>query len=106
MMKDHNDLMSVLTQHIGAKNGVTASALAAKLEISERNVRQHISTLRDEGIAVCGHPSTGYFVAANRDEIEATCRFLRNRAMHSLHLEARLRQVTLPELIGQMKLGT
>ncbi|MCZ7655553.1 MAG: hypothetical protein M5R42_16810 [Rhodocyclaceae bacterium] len=53
-----------------------------------------------------GTPRDGYYIAASGEELEATCQFLRSRAMHSLVLESRLRNVPLPDLIGQMKLPT
>jgi biotin operon repressor len=49
--------------HIGAANGITAKDLAAAIGMNEREVRHQVSALREEGIAVCGHPKTGYFIA-------------------------------------------
>lgn len=92
--------------HIGQRNGITAHDLAERLGIPERKLREHISALREEGVAVCGHPSTGYYIAANSEEMETTCAFLRSRALHSLHLESRLRNIPLPDLLGQLKLPT
>jgi len=68
-------------------------------------VRHDISALRDEGQAVCGTPAHGYYIAATTEELEETCALLHNRAMHSLKLEARLRQTPLADLIGQLHLA-
>jgi biotin operon repressor len=103
-MSDTTALLNRLQQHQGAANGITAEALAAVLDTTKRHIRTLVSELRLEGIAVCGHPKTGYFIAANDAEIEDTCKFLRSRALHSLTLESRLRKVTLPDLLGQMRL--
>lgn len=105
-MATKHDLQAALARHIGRDNGVTASALSVTLGVTARAVRFLVTELREDGIAVCGHPSTGYFIAANTEELEATCKFLRSRAMHSLQLEATLRHVPLVDLFGQLRLKT
>lgn len=99
-------LLVKLSCHLGAANGITCRVLAAWFNWTERDVRKYVSELREQGTAVCGHPRTGYFIANTSDELEASCRFLRARAMHSLTLEARLRKVSLPTLLGQINLNT
>jgi len=101
-----HDVQSLLYRHVGASNGVSASAIARALDMSERRVRTLVSELREEGVAVCGHPKTGYFIALTPWELEETCAFLRRRALHSLTLESKLRKVPLPELLGQLRLKT
>lgn len=105
-MVNKDQVLAALQQHIGADNGITAAQLALQLGIDKRQVRHLITELRMEGRAVCGHPKSGYFMAATPADIEHTCQFLRSRAMHSLVLEARLRDTTLPDLLGQMRLKT
>lgn len=101
------DVLAALQAHVGQANGVSAAALADYLGIEERTLRQHITDLRrEDGVAVCGHPSTGYYIAGTAQDLERTCAFLRARAMHSLTLEARLRKIPLPELLGQLTLET
>lgn len=104
--KTAHDLLEVLSGHIGRDNGVTVRTLADELDITERTVRELVSELRIDGVAVCGHPRDGYFIAANRQEVEETCQFLRARAMHSLVLESHLRRIPLPDLFGQLHLNT
>ena len=99
-------LQRLATQHSGRAKGVRATVLASALNITERGLRDHISQAREDGVAVAGTPETGYFIATTAGELEEACRFLRSRAMHSLHLEARMRQVPLPELLGQLHLST
>lgn len=103
-MTNATQLLMKLQQHAGAANGITAEALALALDSTPRQIRTLVSELRLEGTAICGHPRDGYYIAANEQEIEDTCKFLRSRAMHSLTLEARLRKVALPDLLGQMHL--
>jgi len=100
------EVLNALAAHKGAAHGIDARALAQQLDMPPRHLRRLISELRDQdGVAVCGRPSTGYYIAQTADELEATCRFLRDRAMHSLRLESRMRRVSLGELLGQMKLN-
>ena len=99
-------VLVVLQEHLGEHDGITAKALAAAANISEREVRKQVSALREDGIAVCGHPVTGYYIAKSAEELERTCEYLRSRAMHSLRMESRLRKIPLPDLIGQLHLKT
>lgn len=101
-----SEVLSIMARHIGRGKGITANGLALQLGIPERQVRCRISELREEGIAICGHPGAGYFIAATPEELEETCQFLRSRALHSLMLESKLRNVPLPDLLGQLKLRT
>lgn len=103
-----SDLLASLTQNgnRGSARGVTARRLCARLGCHERHVRTLITELRADGIAVCGTPREGYYIAAVASELEETCKFLRARAMKSLLLESRLRKVPLPELLGQLRLET
>ena len=105
------ELLALLQRHIGRERGVTAREIAARLSqggepVAERLVRELVTGLREEGVAVCGHPADGYFIAATREELEETCAFLRSRAMHSLVLEAKLRGMPLADLVGQLHLPT
>lgn len=106
MIATKDKLLTILSAHIGKKNGITALNLAEYLDTYARQVRTLITELRKDGIAVCGKPETGYYIAADAEELEETCQFLRGRALHSLGLEARLRKVPLADLVGQMRLKT
>ncbi len=99
-------LQMLLERHIGRENGISAASVAGMLGCAERQVRDLVSELRTDGVAVCGHPSSGYFIAATREELEQTCAFLRARAMHSLVLESKLRGMPLADLVGQLHLPT
>lgn len=103
-----SDLLASLAQNgnSGAHRGVTARRLCARLNCHERHLRTLITELREDGIAICGTPREGYYIAIRASEVEDTCRFLRARAMKSLQLEARLRRIPLPELLGQLRLET
>lgn len=99
-------VLKVLSGHIGALAGIKAGQLAEATGLPERRVRACISELREDGVAICGHPTTGYYIAQTAEELDRCCQFLRARAMHSLTIESRLRRIPLPDLIGQIKLPT
>ena len=101
-----DQLLAVLARHIGRGNGITAGQLAQALQVPERRIRSWVSELRDDGNAICGTPRDGYFIAHTPEELEETCEFLRHRAMHSLHLESRLRKIPLSDLLGQLHVPT
>lgn len=105
-MAHKHQLLNLLIQHTGKARGIAVAEIARQLDTLPRNVRTLVSELRDDGIAVCAHPKTGYYIAETPAELEETCQFLRSRALHSLALEARLRRVPLPDLIGQLHLRT
>ncbi len=95
---------TLLLAHVGAGAGIACDALARHVQASERDVRLAVTALREAGVAVCGQPRTGYFIAETAEELDATCRFLRERSLHGLHLEACLRKLPLPDLVGQLRL--
>lgn len=106
-------VLDALEDHIGADSGITAERLAMKITeapepnpAAERKLRQHIADLRMHGVRICGHPSTGYYLAKTAEDIEQTCQYLHHRAMTSLVQISRLRGIALPELLGQLKLAT
>ena len=98
-------LLNTLAFHQGRERGISAAQLAFLLLVPERRLRSLISELREQGTAICGTPETGYFLATTADELDESCRFLRHRAMRSLQLEARMRKISLPDLLGQLKLN-
>ena len=92
--------------HKGRSNGINAETLSHKIGIAERTLRHVISDLRTQGVPVVGTPDTGYFIAQTAAELDECCQFLRSRALHSLGIEARLRKIPLPTLLGQLNLKT
>lgn len=100
-----NQLLNVLAHHQGRANGISAGSLATRTGLSQRQLRKHISALRDEGIAICGKPNTGYFVPVTPEELQESCAFLEHRALHSLRVLSRMKKVSLPDLLGQLKLN-
>ncbi len=60
---------------------------------------------REQGIAICGKPASGYFMPETPQELMETCRFLEARALGSLRKLAVMRNVALPVLMGQLLLN-
>jgi hypothetical protein len=80
--------------------------LATLTGVTGRELRKLISELRTEGVAICGRPETGYFIAETAEELDAFCiKYLEARALHSLKLSSRLRNIPLPVLAGQLFLN-
>jgi predicted DNA-binding transcriptional regulator YafY len=94
----------VMQRHVGRESGITCRQLAEAAQAPEREIRRAVTELREAGVPVCGHPKTGYYQPANPAELEEGCRFLRQRALTSLHLEAKLRGTNMAELLGQLRL--
>lgn len=99
-------VLTILSRHIGKGHGISMRELERQTDMLARCIRSHISTLREDGHAICGTPTDGYYIAATAEELNATCEFLHNRAMHSLALESKLRKIPLSDLIGQLHLPT
>ena len=105
-MKQPSDLLSRLSRHIGEENGIKADDLARELDITPRQVRELVTNLRMEGAHVCGHPKTGYFMAANEEELRKTIDFIKKRSYHGLVMVSRMDKVSIPDLLGQIHLPT
>ena len=105
-MTTKTTLLNVLSRHHGRDNGISARYLAVYMGVNLRTLRKLISQCRyEDGAAICGHPSTGYFMAQTPDELDMCCTFLRHRAVHSLQLLSRMTKTAMPDLIGQLKLN-
>jgi hypothetical protein len=106
-MATKHDLMAKLAKHIGSVNGIKGSELAFQLGIPGRQLRQLISdTIKEDGIAICGYPATGYFIAKSAEELQGTIDFHRSRAKHELSKARQLKHAALADLSGQLHLRT
>jgi hypothetical protein len=107
---DRHSVLDALSRHIGKSRGVTAKQLVSEItwkapsDAQCRRLRQTIEELRREGQHICGHPSKGYFIAANEAELNETCKFLVDRAMTTLTQVSKMKRASLPDLHGQLGL--
>lgn len=72
-----------------------------------RILRRMITELRQEGIAICSAANRnggGYWLASAGSEVNTYCKKLHTRALSILKMEANIRKISLPELMGQMEL--
>jgi len=99
------ELLNALARHQGREHGISAQRLAALLAVPQRRLRKLVSELREEGIAICGTPATGYYMAVTPEELQETCAFLEHRALHSLRKLSQMKKVSLPTLLGQLMLN-
>lgn len=103
-------VLEVLAGHVGSDAGLTIRDLVAEVTgqastpALERAARQAVQELRLAGHPIAAHPTYGYFLARSVEEMEFCFRFLRSRALASLRQIQRLRQVALPDLVGQLRL--
>lgn len=59
------------------------------------------------GFPVCSAmigKETGYFLAETAEEIEKFCETMEKRVMKTLYLLSRVKKLSLPEYLGQLKL--
>lgn len=105
-MATPDQLLTLMSRHIGKGNGIRVKRLAAELNVEERQARKMVADLREDGHAICGTPKDGYYIAATAAELDETCAFIRKRAMHSLCLESRLRKIPMADLLGQLHVPT
>ncbi len=106
MNQSVSNFITVMQRHIGRENAISGKRLSEALQVNDREMRKLTDHAIEEGIALCSHPAYGYWVAKTPDELEETCRFHRSRALHELQKEARLKKLTLADLLGQLHLGT
>jgi tRNA(Ile)-lysidine synthase TilS/MesJ len=108
--------LTTMAKHIGRNNAISMVNLytevfgeAPKTAISgTRKIRKLINELRKEGIPICSvrvAGENGYFLASGGSDLEDYCRRLRTEALKKLQLEATLRKLTLPKLLGEIHLN-
>ena len=109
-------LLSVLARHVGKSKSISMEQLHKEVFGSEpedkynstRVLRKLVEELRREGVPICSSMQStggGYYIAAAGSELEAYLKNLRKRALKALMLEAKLRNMALPKLIGQIQLN-
>lgn len=112
-MITRTDVLEVLSQHCGKIHGITCPQIVEEVTghldydpVSERRVREIVVELRMEGYAICALPGAGYFIAESADELDATCRFLIDRAMCSLKQVSKMKGIAMPDLYEQLHVPT
>jgi hypothetical protein len=98
--------------HNGRDEGIHVRDLVARIlnsmlpsDAAERKVREFIQELRLEKYPICGHPESGYYMAANTKELNETCAFLLARAVTTVAQVAAMKNREAPDLYDALGVG-
>jgi len=108
-------LLSILTTHIGETNAISMAELYERVfdkkwhnKVNDtRKLRLLVNKMRSEGIAICSttdRDNGGYYLAAAGSEAQDYLRRLERRALKILWRISKIKKISLPELLGQMRL--
>lgn len=108
-------VLSALAGHIGQMHAVGMAELyetvyseAWENRINDtRKLRKLVTDLRREGVAICSVSSStggGYYLPAAGSELKGYLRNSKVRALRILARVSRIQKISLPDLLGQMRL--
>ena len=109
-------LMEILSRHVGEEKAIDMGELYERVfeepyshKINHtRALRKLITKLRHKGVpigSVSKKNAGGYYLVRAGSELDAYCSRLRRRALNALVMEAKLRKLAMPELLGQMQMN-
>lgn len=109
-------ILAALTGHIGEPNAIGMGELYelvygepwANRINDTRALRKAITDLRDEGVAICSVATSyggGYYLAAAGSELAGYMRRNERQALRKLMRNAKMKKVSLPDYLGQMRLN-
>ncbi|ESP62830.1 putative cytosolic protein [Smithella sp. ME-1] len=112
---NRNRVWEVLNQHVGAANAVSMTELYELVfdrpwddhVNSTRALRSLITAMRDDGLAICSITSRdggGYYQPAAGSEMIDYLRKMERRALCILKRNSRMKKISLPDYLGQLKL--
>lgn len=118
--QDERELLGLIEKYRGRDNPIPAGKLTkffnARMiavtgsgdgKIPERRVRKLIRRLREKhGIPIgsATQPPAGYYIITDPDDLERNYQSSLHRALSILAMGAAMRNKTLPELLGQLRL--
>lgn len=108
-------LLMLMPQHIGKSRTIGMGELYEKVfgeayshRINDtKRLRKLITELRRDGVPICSSASRfagGYYLASAGSELADYCEKLRHQGLRKLSLEAKIRKISLAELVGQLRL--
>ena len=111
-----NKLLAQLTGHIGGHNAISMAALFEavygepwKNKINDtRRLRALITKMRNEGVPICSatHSNAGgYYLASAGSELMDYTRRAERSALGILARNAKIKKISLPDYMGQLKLA-
>ena len=109
-------ILAALSAHIGRPNAIGMGELYELVYGLEwenrindtRALRTAITDLREKGVPICSVATAGgggYYLAAAGSELAGYLRRSEHRALKILYRNARIKKISLPEYLGQMKLN-
>lgn len=117
MTGEEEAVLEVLKKHRGRESAIKVPELTKRANyniadvdipfMNETQIRQIVRHLIIRHGILIGSATKnppGYFIPANAKEVEMVCKSLRHRALSILYRECRIRQIGLPELLGQLQL--
>ena len=109
-------VLRVLSRHHGEARAISMVGLWSEVFGARmgdkingtRPLRGILTRLRREGLPICSvstQDGGGYYLASAGSDLEGYCRRLRNQALRKLLIESKLRNLALPELLGQISIN-
>lgn len=109
-------VLRILSRHVGVNRKIGMGELYFAVfgeswsnRINDtRALRKVITELRHEGVPICSVADStggGYYLASAGSELSNYCERLRTQAIKKLAMEAKIRRITLHELLGQMTMN-
>jgi len=109
-------VLTILASHIGSYNAIGMGELYEAVfdrpwtdRISDtRALRKVVTDLRAEGVPICSSAAQeggGYYLAAAGSELANYLRRSEIRALKILKRNARIKKISLPDYLGQMRLN-
>lgn len=114
--ENRSRMLAELTSHVGEPNAIGMAGLYEAVfdrpwehRINDtRALRRLVTVMRAEGVPICSVSSRsggGYFLAAAGSELADYLRRTERRALLILQRNARIKRISLPNYLGQMKLN-
>lgn len=108
-------VMTIMAGHIGSHNAIGMGELYEEVfgepwehRINDtRALREVITDLRAEGVPICSaadRAGGGYYLAAAGSELQDYLRRSERRALKILKRNARIKRISLPNYLGQIRL--
>ena len=109
-------ILMILSRHVGEEKAIDMWELYSRVfgepytnKINHtRRLRTLITALRQKGIPIgstAAKNGGGYYLVRDGSELDSYCGRLRRAALNKLAMEARLRKISMPELLGQMQMN-
>jgi len=109
-------LLEVLSGHVGRENAIGMAELYEAVygepwtnRINDTRALRHLVTLlRRRGVKICSVSKTaggGYYLASAGSELKDYVERLKAQGLRKLAQAARIQNVSLPELLGQLRLN-